>query len=314
MDTHVIDVVIPAHDVADVIDDTLNAVLSQLLPEGWSMRIYVADDGSHDAIGMRIATRHDPRISLLRHQDNRGRSAACNTAIKAGHGDIIVVLDADCRYADDRAFDRMLHHFRNGADSVLGVVTAEGTDFWSWFARGVSDARLTRAKARGAWHMTTANFAVRRMTMTALGGFSEDYHRYGFEDRDLLIRLVRSGAVTVVDEQIAVLHRGPTSVDEVCRKLFIGGRHSARLFAAHFPNEYRDSSYYRIDIAERPALARLLRPLLAVASAFTARVAALLIGQRWLGFPVQALAVRVASAAAYMHGCAMAAADNVVEQ
>lgn len=314
MNTHVIDVAIPARDVADIIDDTLDAVLSQRLPAGWSMHVYVADDGSYDAIDKRIATRQDPRISLLRHEDNRGRSAACNTAIRAGHGDIVVVVDADCRYADDMAFDRMLRHFGNGADSVLGAVTAEGTDFWPWFARDVSHARLSRARARGAWHMTTANFAIRRMVMTMLGGFSERYHRYGFEDRDLLVRLARSGAVIVIDEQIAALHREPTSVDEVCRKLFVSGRYSARLFAAHFPEEYRDSSYHHIDIAKHPAFARLLRPLLNVAAPFTVLIAALLIRRRWLGFSVQAFALRVASAVSYMHGCATAAADDVFER
>jgi len=305
----VIDVAIPAYNVADTVGACLDSVLGQRLPSSYSVRVYVTDDCSEDNLGASVATVGDDRIKLLQHLENRGRSAACNTAIRSGNGEIVVVMDADCRFADRNCFNRLIDHFDDRDDAVLGTASAEGDGFWAEFARHVAAKRIARARSEGIWHMTTAAFAIRRSVITELGGFSEQYRRYGFEDRDLLIRLSRLGAKASIDDAFAVFHRGPNSVEEVCDKMLTSGRYSAPLFAAQFPEEYRTSAYRRFDIGEHPTLARFLLPALASSDAMTRRVAAATLAHQRASFSLQALALRCASALAYLHGTALAARD-----
>lgn len=307
---HTIDVVIPAHNVAYCISVTLDALLTQELPDSAALTIYVTDDGSSDNIGDLLSTHYPQTVILATHIKNQGRSAACNTAIALGHGDIVIVMDADCRFADTRMITRILGHFSEGADAVLGTVDALGTGFWPRYAGVVSARRVARAKHDAPWHMTTANFAIRRRLLAELGGFSSHYRHYGFEDRDLLIRLAKTGAKITVDSDIVVLHREPSSVQEVCWKLYESGRHTARTFALRFPDEYRRSAYYKFDMSQHPLLARACSPLLAVLCPLSQAFSSAAIRHTWSGFGIQALSLRVASALAYLQGTCHAALDR----
>lgn len=304
-----VDVAIPAHNVADCIEATLDAVFTQELPAGTELRVYVADDGSSDGLGPLLAGRYGERVTLVVHEKNRGRSAACNSAIRSGVGEVVLILDADCRFADARMIARMLQRINAGADAVLGTVDAVGTGFWPTYAGVVSTRRVAAARRDGPWHMTTANFAIRRTRLAALDGFSEAYRHYGFEDRDLLIRLSRTGASIVVDSDIVVLHREPSSVREVCWKLYQSGRYTAVPFATRFPDEYGRSAYRRFDLSRRRLVARLLSPILAVLCPLSQSLSDCAIRQRWAGFGLQAFTLRSASALAYMQGTCHAALD-----
>jgi len=302
-----IDIAIPAYNVADCIESTLDAIFAQDLPAGMNMRVYIADDGSTDDLRERLDERINTQLTYAVMNVNQGRSAACNAAAALGHGDVIIVLDADCRFADRHMISRMLAHFDDGADAVLGTVEASGRGFWGRYAEQVSSRRIDAAKRDGPWHMTTANFAVRRSVFEALGGFSTRYRHYGFEDRDFLIRLSRAEANVVVDSTIAVLHREPTSVREVCRKLYQSGRYTAAEFAARFPDEYRRSAYRRFDVLGHRRLSYAITPLLKLACPLSQAVSDALIRHRISTFVLQAFSLRVASGLSYLQGTCHAA-------
>lgn len=305
-----IDVAIPAHNVANCIGPTLDAILAQELPADTCLRIHVADDGSSDGLATLIARDYASHVTLIVHPVNRGRSAACNSAIGSGDGDLVLVLDADCCLADKRMVARILDHFDAGADAVLGTVEADGKGFWGRYASLVSARRVGQAQREGAWHMTTANFAIKRRLLQQLGGFSEEYRHYGFEDRDLLIRLTRTGANIVIDSEVIVRHREPASVSEVCRKLYLSGRYSAGAFSSRFPEEYRQSAYYRFDLSRRPLLARLCGPLLTAVDPLLRSMSEWTIRQRRVGFDTKVVMLRAASAVAYLRGTCDAALER----
>ncbi len=305
--TTTIDIAIPAFNVAHCIDQTLDAIFAQDLPPGVSVRVCIANDASTDDLHQRVHGRNDSRLAYAAHDTNRGRSAACNTAAALGDGEFIVVLDADCRFADRRVLARMLSHFSDGADAVLGTVAAAGSGFWAKYARLVSARRLNAAMRDGPWHMTTANFAVRRSVFDALGGFSTIYRYYGFEDRDFLIRLSRPGTRILIDRYIVVLHREPTAVLEVCKKLYESGRYTAAEFAARFPDEYRRSAYRRFDMSRHRWLSRALAPLLKVLCPLSQATSQSLIRRTTANFALQVWSLRVASALSYLQGTCDAA-------
>jgi glycosyltransferase involved in cell wall biosynthesis len=63
---------------------------------------------------------HDPRITAVRHDRNRGKGAAIRTAIDHAGGDVVVIQDADLEY-NPRDFAALLEPITSGrADAVFG--------------------------------------------------------------------------------------------------------------------------------------------------------------------------------------------------
>ena len=306
---HKVDVAIPAYNASGHLAATLDSVLAQQLPPATLLRIYVTDDASTDGLQKLLRDKYAGLVTWAVHPANKGRSAACNTAIGLGDGDVVVVLDADCRLADVTMIRRILDHLDAGADAVIGTVDAEGAGFWQKYAGVVSRRRVAAAKRDGPWHMTTANFAVRRERLSELNGFSERYRHYGFEDRDLLVRLARTGARVVVDERIVVLHREPASVREVCEKLYQSGRYPASEFAANFPDIYARSFYSHLDLSRYRKTAGLLEPVIRAFYAVSNAASDALIRSKWAGFGLQATCLRITSALGYLLGTCHAARE-----
>jgi glycosyltransferase involved in cell wall biosynthesis len=89
-------VVVPAHDAADFIAETLDSIAAQTRPPD---RIIVVDDGSRDGTAACVrswAASSGTKIPvLLIEQENRGVSAARNAGIRAAETDLVALVDAD---------------------------------------------------------------------------------------------------------------------------------------------------------------------------------------------------------------------------
>ena len=88
-------VVVPAHDAAGFIAETLESIAAQTRPPD---RIVVVDDGSRDGTAGRVriwAASCAAIPVLLIEQENRGVSAARNAGIRAAGTDLVALVDAD---------------------------------------------------------------------------------------------------------------------------------------------------------------------------------------------------------------------------
>jgi glycosyltransferase involved in cell wall biosynthesis len=102
-------VLLPAHNEAAVIADTLHRVAhvlrSQLPERDWE--VLVVDDGSTDdtagltEIAAAALTAPGLTVRLLRHLRNRGLGGALQTGFAASTGDVVVVVDCDLSYHPD---------------------------------------------------------------------------------------------------------------------------------------------------------------------------------------------------------------------
>ena len=85
-------IVIPAHREEERIEGVIRG-----LPE-WVDHIVVVDDASPDATGERARGVNDPRVAVLRHEQNQGVGGATltgfNKALELG-ADVIVKMDGD---------------------------------------------------------------------------------------------------------------------------------------------------------------------------------------------------------------------------
>ncbi|MGH7994900.1 MAG: glycosyltransferase family 2 protein [Opitutaceae bacterium] len=98
MDSALVSILIPAHNAAPWIRETLASALAQTWPR---TEIVVVDDGSTDGTAEAVGTRLCAGVRLIR-QENRGAAAARNTAFAAARGDWIQHLDADDLLAPDK--------------------------------------------------------------------------------------------------------------------------------------------------------------------------------------------------------------------
>jgi biofilm PGA synthesis N-glycosyltransferase PgaC len=104
-----VSVLIPAHNEAENIAETVAAVLETDYP---NYEVIVIDDGSTDDTGRiveEIAARND-KVRLLVLKNNQGKAAALNYGTLLSKGEIIVTIDADC-LLEARAIHWMVWHF-----------------------------------------------------------------------------------------------------------------------------------------------------------------------------------------------------------
>ena len=87
-----VSVVIPTHDRAHLVGRAIRSVLAQTFQD---FEIIVVDDCSVDNTKEVVQSLADSRIRYLRHEINRGGSAARNTGIGAARGEWIAFLDSD---------------------------------------------------------------------------------------------------------------------------------------------------------------------------------------------------------------------------
>ena len=90
-----VSVVIPTYDRAELLPRAVRSVLAQTYQ---NMEIIIVDDGSRDNTQEVVKSFSDPRVRYVRHDTNRGVSAARNTGIKNSRGEFIGLLDSDDEY------------------------------------------------------------------------------------------------------------------------------------------------------------------------------------------------------------------------
>jgi glucosyl-3-phosphoglycerate synthase len=107
----VVSVIVPAHNEAENISTVLQAAhAAQEVDE-----IIVVDDGSQDDTGA-VARRAE--VTVVRHEENRGKGAAMRTGRDRARGDVLVFLDADLKNVTPSRIRRIMGPFRKGCDFV----------------------------------------------------------------------------------------------------------------------------------------------------------------------------------------------------
>ncbi|MFF2370079.1 glycosyltransferase family 2 protein [Agromyces sp. NPDC058110] len=117
--TPTLSVIIPTHDVATWIEETLESVLAQHVPGG--LEVLVVDDHSTDrtvALVESIAA-SDPRVRLVR-ATARGGGSARNAGVAAAHGRYVAFCDGD-DLVPDGAYAALLSSLEaSGSDLAFG--------------------------------------------------------------------------------------------------------------------------------------------------------------------------------------------------
>ena len=213
-----IDVVIPTYNGADCILDTLKTVFAQVLPDGWSMQVYMVDDASTDETQALVRSTY-PQAKIVELSPNQGRSIARNRGVAAGQGELLCFLDSDCQYQSTQVLAAYIQVLNAGADASFGPLDTDFPGFWGQYQRAVYAQRIAQAQQGNMQVMTSNNFVLRRSVFERVQGFYTGYTHYGFEDYDLLQRLLSAGCDIRFCANASANHKNNDTLGALCHKL-----------------------------------------------------------------------------------------------
>lgn len=248
-----IDVVIPVYNNWNALRILLDP-MRNWINTNRNINIIVVDDGSCIACDNVLAQLDGiPQVSVIRHTHNKGRSSAINTGCRYGASDYIAILDVDC-VPDGGWLETFCLRMEEGVVGVFGNLRASGCGYWSRYLNEVYESRA-REYQNGSLDFVTAFCMFKRNVFDHLGGFSEDYDKYGFEDRDFVQRIVNCGCfgLKFVKEVFAV-HSVPDNIDAVLKKSWESGFYSSLLFSSRYPEFYSKTGYWYVDARQHTIL------------------------------------------------------------
>ncbi len=189
---------IPCFNAQETIAVCLEAVFKLDYP---LVEVVVVDDGSTD---MTVAIAGAYPVRFLRHDVNRGLSAARNTAIGNMSTPFIASLDADC-IAEPDWLSRLMRKFDSPAIKGVGGKLVDDKlasvfDLW----RSVHMRQFWTAENTNPEFLFGANTVFRREALLDVGLYKQEFTS-NYEDVDLSRRLKCQGGVVVYDP-LAVAH------------------------------------------------------------------------------------------------------------
>jgi len=132
-------VLIPAYNERKRIQPTLNALVGFLSTSDWDWEILVSDDGSTDGTAALVGSfaEREPRVAVLRSEDNEGKGGALRRAAAVSTGEFVIYCDADLPVAAEHLPSLLAPLEQGEAELVL-------VSRWMAAAPPVRDVPLSR--------------------------------------------------------------------------------------------------------------------------------------------------------------------------
>jgi hypothetical protein len=295
----VISVIIPVFRDAMRALDLIHSLLLQELPPEHPLEIVLVDDGSNDGSVQLLRQCETEQVHVVTLPLNKGRSAARNAGAKLARGEFLAFVDCDCTPEGPLFLAAHLRLLRNDCVATCGPVLGDGHGFWSQYQNEASHRRA-RQHAQGVSFVgSTQNFTVRTEAFHRIGGFDARYSGYGFEDRDLFVRLSRLGAFGWCADAV-VTHLDKLTLRSVLKKMHQAAGASAGLFMLDHANEYGELGYATLDTRLHPWLRSVgwIRP----SDWRTLFLLDKLITSRWMPYTPATLFVKLLVALTYISG------------
>lgn len=193
--------IIPTYERPSFLCGAIKTAVSQTWP---NLEVVVVDDGSSGGCTEALVEAFDDRVSLIRHGENRGLSAARNTGVKVSEGEYVAFLDDDDRWHEEK-IERQVQVLE--AEPSVGLVTC----CLAAIDMDGKVLRCERSKPEGDLSNqiyvrnligTPSRVLVRRGAFEAVGGFDESLPTK--QDWDLYIKLCQDWQVRCLDDLLCL--------------------------------------------------------------------------------------------------------------
>ena len=222
----------------------------------------------------------DPKVTLIRGQDNVGFARGANIGAQAAHGETLVILNPDAFLEDGcvRALRMALKDKPSPCLVGARILNPDGTEqrgarrgevtpvtsllsltHLSQAVGGLKNFEIhhesdpTPTRGMPVPTISGACFAMRRYDFFSVGGFDTGYFLH-VEDVDLCWRVRKAGGQVLFEPRARVVHLGSTSLQSPLKVEFWKGVGLARFFRK------------RADSLQRIITASLLTPLIIAVS------------------------------------------------
>lgn len=216
-----VSVVIPTYNRAHVVGRAIRSVLNQTYQD---FEIIVVDDGSTDNTEEVVKSFNDPRIRYIRHEENRGGSAARNTGIRAARGAYIAFLDSDDEWLPEKLAKQVQKMTCSGdqvgfvytgvkvIDAETGRCLVEKVPFL--------EGNVYSQLLEGAFIGTCSSVMVRKTAIEEVSGFDEQL--VSRQDWDCWIRIAYSYNVSCIPECLVVRYTGLLQISSKLQRIAEG--------------------------------------------------------------------------------------------
>lgn len=262
-----VSVVIPSYNRADLLPDTLDAVLAQTLPPS---QVIVVDDGSHDHT-MAMLAGYAPRVTAMRI-DNSGSIVARNAGLRLATAPLVAFCDSDDLWRPDflarmaalwQAEPRTCvayANFRIIRDGAWSVETKFGeapAGFWNDLRpvgndTAVFDQPIVERLVRFQPFFPSACMAD-RVAMLQAGGWDEGVGRTVGDDFGTVLRLAELHPFGVLSAPLVGIRKHPGNFSSSVRAMNLGDADILEYALASRPSLRPYAALIRDSIAQRRA-------------------------------------------------------------
>lgn len=282
---------------------TLSSIQAQIIDDQTVIHIYVVDDCSTDCSRDSVESKNIRNLELIKLPKNLGRSGACNEGSRYGNGEYCLFLDSDCCLSSEKTLSDLVFYLRLGNDYCFGEVRHEENSFLGEY----EDQLLERRNNNPNYFMrvTTAFFVCRRALFEGCNGFSEKYHHYGFEDRDLIIRMFkgRDDAHNIyTNNKLTAFHEGSLGLKDIADRMWEAGRYTSSIFYDDHPLEYNKTHYARIDVRFLPKYLIVFVKAVCLIKGGVLKIGCMLLSKQYTPMYLRIKLIQTISAVYYMSG------------
>lgn len=192
-----ISVAIVVYNAEPFIEDCISSVLNQSYQ---NFEIIISDDNSNDRTKEIIKSFKDKRIKLIENEKRNFISGNRNIAMKAVKGEYVFFTDADCvvnRYWLEEGLRTL---------QMEGVIGVRGHTIYEHPFPTIADRVTIFDKMSN--HYATCNIAYVRRHLNTIGYFDSSM-RYGREDTDIAMKLMRLGEIKYSADMMVIHRRRP---------------------------------------------------------------------------------------------------------
>lgn len=243
--------IIPAYNRADLVAPAIQSAIDQTYQD---IEIIVVDDGSTDNTEEVVNEfiKRDSRVRYIKHEKNKGGSAARNTGIKNARGEYLAFLDSDCQWLPEK-IEKQLQVFSEG-DARLGAV-GSGTlnlsgnkirrsirtgDFGDIYHKLLDHVGVRNTDS---WPGGTPTIMIKRECFEKVGEFDELLE--SCQDHDIYIRIAKYYYFDVVPEPLVIIKSDmPDGISSNAIFKLNGRRRMLEKYADEWPKISKVKSHY----------------------------------------------------------------------
>jgi len=211
-----VSVILPTYNRGEVISRAIDSVLRQTISD---FEVIIVDDFSEDNTEQIVKAYSNGRIKYVKHNRNKGGSAARNTGIRNAKGEYIAFLDSDDEFSSTK-LERQLECLNKLPNRYVGCYCGSNTRLsqkTGWFKKQIEetfpnerttpegqqevikDIFLTKIEIGGC-----STLFIKKNIIDKMNGFDEKYPRH--QDYEFLIRALEYGPIGYLAEDLVTKH------------------------------------------------------------------------------------------------------------